>query len=110
MDDFRWLDGDQLPSSTKGNGNNSVNHSAQSYHRWIPSDNLMGIGTFPFLGKQVSNLQAQSENQKSWQNYQVSDHLKLYQEQQQFQKINQKSIGLPKQYEGEFFWEGRFFV
>ncbi|KAK9290918.1 hypothetical protein L1049_009097 [Liquidambar formosana] len=112
MDDYSWLDGYKLPSSTQGTGfNNFINHSAQTFNHASMSNGLTGTLSFPFPGKQVLDLQAQVENQKNWRDYQFPDHLKLYQEQQQqLQKGNQHSIPLPEQYQGQSLWEGRFIV
>ncbi|KAL5546596.1 hypothetical protein UlMin_006283 [Ulmus minor] len=97
--DFTGLDGVQLQSSIKS--------TAQSYNR---NNNLMGL-TFPFPGKQVPTLQAQFESQKNWQDFQVPNHLKHYQEQQQqhLQKVNQ-DLMLSEQYQGQSLWESRFIV
>uniref|UniRef100_A0A5B6YJ44 Protein SMG7 n=1 Tax=Davidia involucrata TaxID=16924 RepID=A0A5B6YJ44_DAVIN len=110
MDDYSWLDGYQFPSSTHCIGfNNSINHSAQTYHPLSNCNSSMGMVSFPFPGKQVSTLQVQVENQKGWADYQLPEHLKLYQE-QQLKKGNQQSAVLPEQYQGQSLWEGRFFV
>uniref|UniRef100_A0A5B6YIL5 Protein SMG7 n=1 Tax=Davidia involucrata TaxID=16924 RepID=A0A5B6YIL5_DAVIN len=112
MDDYSWLDGYQLPSSTQGIGfNNSINYSAEAYHPLSKSNSSTGMVSFPFPGKQVSTLQVQVENQKGWPDYQFPEYLKLYQEQQhQLQKGYQQSAVLPEQYQGQSLWEGRFFV
>ncbi|XP_059646121.1 nonsense-mediated mRNA decay factor SMG7-like [Cornus florida] len=113
MDDYSWLDGYRFPSSTQGIGvNNSINHSAQAYHPPGKSNSSMGMVSFPFPGKQVSSLPVQRENQKGWQDFQLPEHLKQYQEQQQqLQKGNQQPVALPEQqYQGQSLWDGRFFV
>ncbi|GMP97762.1 hypothetical protein CsSME_00045897 [Camellia sinensis var. sinensis] len=111
IDDYSWLDGYQLPSSTQGIGfSNTINQSAEAYPV-SKINSSMGMVGFPFPGKQVSTLQVHGEKQNGWQDYQFSERLKLYQEQeQQFQKGNQQSITLPEQYQGQTLWEGRFFV
>lgn len=100
MDDYSWLDGYQLPSSTQGAGFN--NSGAQTFNHASKSKNLMENLSFPFPGKQIPALQVQGDNQK-WQDYQFSN-------QQQFQKGNQHFIPNPEQYQGQSLWEGRFFV
>ncbi|KAF5747941.1 protein SMG7-like [Tripterygium wilfordii] len=116
VDDYSWLDGYELPSSTKGSGyTNSSSLSAQSYHHVPVGSSPTGVVTsFPFPGKQFPSLQAQSENHISVQDYQVLDHLKLYQEQQMQQqllkKVNHQSGHLPEQYWGQLPREGHFFV
>ncbi|XP_028127388.1 protein SMG7-like isoform X3 [Camellia sinensis] len=101
IDDYSWLDGYQLPSSTQGIGfSNTINQSAEAYPV-SKINSSMGMVGFPFPGKQVSTLQVHGEKQNGWQDYQFSERLKLYQEQeQQFQKGNQQSITLPEQYQG----------
>ncbi|XP_028127389.1 protein SMG7-like isoform X4 [Camellia sinensis] len=100
IDDYSWLDGYQLPSSTQGIGfSNTINQSAEAYPV-SKINSSMGMVGFPFPGKQVSTLQVHGEKQNGWQDYQFSERLKLYQEQeQQFQKGNQQSITLPEQYQ-----------
>lgn len=111
-DDYSWLDGYQLPSSTQGaTFNNSINHSGQKLSHATWSNNTTGPASFPFPGKQVFGLQVQAENQYNWQDYQFPDNLKLFQEQhQQLEKGNQRSIPLPDQYQGQSLWEGHYFV
>lgn len=111
LDDYSWLDGYQLPSSTKGTGSDkSITHTAQSYYQ--ASKGNMGMTSFPFPGKQVQTSQAQVENQKNCQGYQAPDHLKVYHgwQQQQLVKVNQDSLPMPKLYQGQSFWDGNFFV
>ncbi|KAK6942181.1 Telomerase activating protein Est1-like, N-terminal [Dillenia turbinata] len=112
MDDYSWLDGYQMPSTMQGMGfSSSMNHPGQTIQNVNKGNNLGGL-SFPFPGKQVPGLQVQVGNQKGWQDYQFSDNLSVYQEQQQqqLQKGNLQSIPLPEQYQGQSLWEGRFFV
>ncbi|PSS33522.1 hypothetical protein CEY00_Acc03909 [Actinidia chinensis var. chinensis] len=108
MDDYSWLDGYMLPPG--GVFNNSQNQSVQSYHPVSKSNSSMGMVSFPFPGKQVSSLQDKVEKQEVWLDNQLSERLKLFQEQHQFHNGNQLSIALPEQYQGQSPWEGRFFV
>ncbi|KAK9128988.1 hypothetical protein Syun_017785 [Stephania yunnanensis] len=113
VDDYSWLDGYQLPSSTKvSTVNNSVNHATHLYpHAMSNISTMTDTISFPFPGKQASSVQLPLENQKTWSDYQVFEHLKLYQEQQQqLQQANQWSAPLPEQYHGQPMWPGRFFV
>ncbi|CAL5420683.1 unnamed protein product [Camellia sinensis] len=109
MDDYSWLDGYKLPSSTQGFAfNNSTTQSADTFRPAIKNNGSMGMVSFPFPGKQVSTLQVHAEKQKGWQDYQFSERLKLYHEQQQqLQKGNQQPVTLPEQYQGQFPWGGR---
>ncbi|GFY84661.1 telomerase activating protein Est1 [Actinidia rufa] len=108
MDDYSWLDGYMLPPG--GVFNNSQNQSVQSYLPVSKSNSSMGMVSFPFRGKQVSSLQDKVEKQEVWLDNQLSERLKLFQEQHQFHNGNQLSIALPEQYQGQSPWEGRFFV
>ncbi|XP_059668308.1 nonsense-mediated mRNA decay factor SMG7-like [Cornus florida] len=112
MDDYIWLDGYRLPSSTQGiRFNNSTNYSAHGDHLSSKSSSSLGTAGFPFPGKQVSTLQVQVENEKGWQDNQFPEHLRLYQDQQQqLQKGNQQSVAFPKHYQGQSIWAGHFVV
>nr|GMC86012.1 protein SMG7-like isoform X1 [Ipomoea batatas] len=111
MDDYSWLDGYQLPSTNQSSGYSTINQSVQASQP-PNSSNSMGMASFPFPGKQVSPLYVQADNQKGWPDFQMSEQMKLYQEQQQqqLQRGNQQTVALPQQYQGQSLWEGRFFV
>ncbi|CAA3029079.1 Hypothetical predicted protein [Olea europaea subsp. europaea] len=109
MDDYSWLDGYQLSSSNQSLGfNHSINNSGLMFGSVSNNNNSsMGMSSFPFPGKQVSTLQIQGEKQ----DHQFSEHMKVYQEQQQqLQRGDKKSVALPQQYQGQPLWEGHFFV
>ncbi|KAJ4970371.1 hypothetical protein NE237_003470 [Protea cynaroides] len=112
VDDYSWLDGYQLSSSTKGITQNSMNHMTSLTPHLMSSSGLTGAMNFPFPGKQAPNVQVQVENQKIWQEYQLQEQLKLYQGQQhqQLQHGNQQFTPLPEEYQGQSLWTGRFFV
>ncbi|KAM1116478.1 hypothetical protein TB2_006872 [Malus domestica] len=117
MDDYSWLDGYQMPSSTKVNGlNNYVNYSSHSNpHSFTNSNGLSGAVNFPFPGKQGTPMQLPGENQKSWQDFQRLDDLKLHhemqlQQQQQLVNGNQHPNPQPEQCQGQSLWMGRHFV
>lgn len=111
MDDYSWLDGYQLPAVNRSIGfSTTVNNSGQMYNAANKNNTSMGMASFPFPGKQVSTLQSVMENQKGWQDYQLSEQMKLFQEQQQqLQKGKQQTATLPQQYQGQSLWEGHFF-
>ncbi|KAL5764557.1 hypothetical protein ACOSP7_016913 [Xanthoceras sorbifolium] len=116
MDDYSWLDGYQLPSSTKGSGlGSSVNYPSHANPQYMSNSNgLSETVSFPFPGKQVPAPQFQVEKQKGWQGYQTLEHLKLQHEQQpqqqQLTNGNQQFTPLPEQYQGQSIWTGRYFV
>ncbi|KAF9592218.1 hypothetical protein IFM89_012794 [Coptis chinensis] len=113
VDDYSWLDGYNLSSTMGMAPNNSINHPALMYpHVMNGKSNTTGTINFPFPGKQVPTMAVQDENQKNWQDYQLLEQLKIYQEQQQqqLQQANQQSALLPEQYQGQSLWSGRFFV
>ncbi|XP_042479617.1 protein SMG7 isoform X1 [Macadamia integrifolia] len=109
MDDYSWLDGYQLSSTAKSITQNSMNHMTNLTPHLMSSSALTGAINFPFPGKQAPNVQVQVENQKSWQEYQLQEQMKLYQG-QQLQHGNQQFTPLPEQYQGQSLWAGRFFV
>ncbi|KAL5720081.1 hypothetical protein ACHQM5_012784 [Ranunculus cassubicifolius] len=116
VDDYSWLDGYHLSSSDTGmNPNNSVNHSTGLYpHVMNDNSGLTGTVNFPFPGKQVPSMQAQDQSQKTWQDYQLLEQLKIYQELQQQQQLqaqtNPQSALLPELNQGQSLWSGNFFV
>lgn len=112
MDDYSWLDGYQLSASNQSVAfTNSVNQLGLTFPSVSKSNDPMGVAAFPFPGKQVSALQAPSENQNGWPDYHFPEHMKQYEEQQQpFQKANQQPVGPPQQYHGQSLRDGRFFV
>ncbi|KAK1587437.1 hypothetical protein Q3G72_012811 [Acer saccharum] len=61
MDDYSWLDGYQLPSSTKGSGlGSSINYPSHANPQYMSNNNgLNGTVSFPFPGKQVPAPQFQ---------------------------------------------------
>ncbi|KAL0290859.1 UNVERIFIED_CONTAM: protein SMG7 [Sesamum angustifolium] len=86
MDDYSWLDGYPLSSLNQSVGfGDSYNQVGPAFHSVNKNNGSMGLTSFPFPGKQVASLQVQSENQKGWQDYQLSDG----EHQQQFQKNGQ---------------------
>ena len=121
MDDYSWLDGYQVPSSTKSSGlSNSINYPSHSNpHPVTVSNGLSGTMNFPFPGKQAPTMQFHSE-QKGWQDFSMLDNLKLQHEQQlqlQLQQQQQQIINgnqhfnlLPEQHQGQPGWNGRYFV
>ncbi|KAK2640983.1 hypothetical protein Ddye_022746 [Dipteronia dyeriana] len=116
MDDYSWLDGYQLPSSTKGSGlGSSINYPSHANPQYVSNNNgLNGTVSFPFPGKQVPAPQFPVEKQNGWQDYQTVEHLKLQHEQQMQQQQlingNQPFTPLPEQYQGQSIWTGRYFV
>ncbi|XP_073014667.1 nonsense-mediated mRNA decay factor SMG7-like [Primulina eburnea] len=128
MDDYSWLDGYHFPSSNKSVGfSNSLNLVGPTIHSVSNGNGSVGTASFPFPGKQLSALQVKSENQKSLGDYQFSENMKLYDEQQQqfhnrnqqpigpVQQFkgpsgNQQTVGAAQQYQGQSLWDGRFFV
>ncbi|XP_044505522.1 protein SMG7-like [Mangifera indica] len=114
MDDYSWLDGYQLPSST--GGLSSINYPLHANPQYIGNSNGMtGTVSFPFPGKQSPAMQFQVEKQKGWQDFQTLEHLKLQndqqlqQQQQQLVNGNQR-FALPEQYHGQSIWASRYFV
>uniref|UniRef100_A0A2P2LEV0 DNA/RNA-binding domain-containing protein n=2 Tax=Rhizophora mucronata TaxID=61149 RepID=A0A2P2LEV0_RHIMU len=116
LDDYSWLDGYQLPSSTKGSLlNSSTNFASHIAPQYVNSNNgLSGTVSFPFPGKQVPPVQFPVEKQNGWQNYQALEHLRVQEEQhlqqQQLMNGNQQITALPEQYPGQSLWGGHYIV
>ncbi|XP_050369105.1 nonsense-mediated mRNA decay factor SMG7 [Argentina anserina] len=117
MDDYSWLDGYHVPSSTKGNMfSSSLNYSSHPNLHRVPNGNgLNGPVNFPFPGKQGLSMPFQAENQKSQQDFHMLEDLKLHhemqlQQQQQFVNGNPQLNPQPEQYQGQPVWTGRYFV
>ncbi|CAL0307466.1 unnamed protein product [Lupinus luteus] len=114
MDDYSWLDGYQLPSSTKGLGPNGSLAYPQSNPHQVINNGLSVTDNFPFPGKNVTST-LQMEKQNGWQDYQSSELLKTHHDQQQQPQKqltagNQHFTTLPKQFQGQPIWTGRYFV
>ncbi|XWS73649.1 hypothetical protein CRYUN_Cryun02cG0146800 [Craigia yunnanensis] len=117
MDDYSWLDGYQLTSSSKGSGlDSSLNYVSHGDPQYVnnSSNGLTGTVSFPFPGKQVPTVQFQMEKQKGWQDYHTLEYPKIQHEQkfqqQQLMNGNQQFTSLPEQYQGHSVWTGRYFV
>ncbi|GAV62120.1 EST1_DNA_bind domain-containing protein/EST1 domain-containing protein [Cephalotus follicularis] len=115
MDDYSWLDGYQLPSSTKGSVlSGSIYPSHANPHYISNSNGFTGTVSFPFPGKQVPAVQFQGEKQMGWQDFPSIENLKVQNEQQLQQQHlpngNQQFTTLPEQYQGQSVWTGRYFV
>ncbi|KAG9147567.1 hypothetical protein Leryth_007360 [Lithospermum erythrorhizon] len=112
MDDYRWLDDYQFPTSNLSNGfDKSLHSTLHSYNTMSNGNTSIGILNFPFPGKQMSTMHVQMENPNGWPESQLSAQSKLQQEQQQqLQRQNQQSVALPQQYKGQSLWEGHSLV
>lgn len=118
MDDYSWLDGYQLPSSTKDAAANAVHLTSHMNAQQIGVSNMLSatISSFPFPGKQVPNVQSPIGKQKGWPDFQVLEQLKQHNEQhlQPHQQLvnggSQLFTSLPEQYPGQSIWTGRYFM
>ncbi|RZB42320.1 protein SMG7-like [Glycine soja] len=114
MDDYSWLDGYHLHSSTKGLGSNGPLNYSQSNSQQVSNNGLSPTASFPFPGKQVPPVPLQVEKQNGWQDYQTYDLLKSHHGQQlqpqQLTTGNQQFSPLPEQFQGQSMWTGRYFV
>ncbi|GAB2267140.1 hypothetical protein Dimus_002125 [Dionaea muscipula] len=114
MDDYSWLDGYQMPSSTQGVGFKTLpKFTGQALDGVSKTSSTTGVVTFPFPGKQYSVLRDPVDNTHVWQDSRLSEHMKLYQEQSPqhlFRKDNQQLLSLPQQCQGQSLWEGHFLV
>ncbi|XP_022930346.1 protein SMG7-like [Cucurbita moschata] len=116
MDDYSWLDGYQLPSSTKDSANATHLTSHMNAQQIGGSNVLSAAISFPFPGKQVPNVQSPIGKQKGWPDFQVLENLKQHNEQhlQPHQQLvnggSQLFTPLPEQYPGQSIWTGRYFM
>ncbi|CAI9787512.1 unnamed protein product [Fraxinus pennsylvanica] len=110
INEYSWLDGYELTSNQSAGFNNSINHVGPTFPSASKNSGSMGMTNFPFPGKQVSMMQAQSENQKSWLDYQLPEDLMQYQEQQQQIHGGNQHYARPQKYQGQSPLESHFFV
>lgn len=116
VDDYSWLDGYQLPSSTKETANAMHLASHMNAQQIGGSNVLSATISFPFPGKQVPNVQSPIGKQKGWPDFQALEHLKQHNEQhvQPHQQLvnggSQLFTTLPEQYPGQSIWTGRYFM
>ncbi|WJX31948.1 hypothetical protein P8452_20332 [Trifolium repens] len=115
MDDYGWLDGYRLDSSTNGLGTNGPLAYSQSNSHQVSNNGFSGTVSFPFPGKQFPSVPLQVEKQNGWHEYQTYEHLKSHtnqqlQPQQQLTNGNQQFSPLPEQFQGQSIWTGRYFV
>ncbi|KAJ7964984.1 Protein SMG7 [Quillaja saponaria] len=110
LDDYSWLDGYKLPSSTKSLGpGGPITYSHINSQQISNSNGLSGTGNFPFPGKQVPPMSFQVEKQNGQQDYQTYDYVKAHHEQhlQPLQLIktgDQHFPPMPEQFQGNSIW------
>ncbi|XP_054797755.1 nonsense-mediated mRNA decay factor SMG7 [Prosopis cineraria] len=116
LDDYSWLNGYQLPPSTKGLGSNGpLTYSHSNSQQVLNNNGLGGTVSFPFPGKQVPPVPLDGEKQNIWQDYHTPEPSKIHHNQQlqphqQFAAGNQQFTPLPEQFQGQSTWTGRYFV
>ncbi|ESW13493.1 hypothetical protein PHAVU_008G201200 [Phaseolus vulgaris] len=112
MDDYSWLDGYQLPVSTKGLGPNGPLTWSQSNSHQVGNNGLSGPVSFSYTGKQIPSLQVEKQN--GWQDQQTFELLKTHQNQQLQPQVltngNHHFTPLPEQFQGQSIWTGQYFV
>ncbi|XP_054818971.1 LOW QUALITY PROTEIN: nonsense-mediated mRNA decay factor SMG7-like [Prosopis cineraria] len=116
LDDYSWLDGYQLPTSTKALvPNGHVTCSQSNSHQVSDNNGLSMTVSFPFPGKQIPSAPSQVEKQNGWLGYQTHGLAKARQD-QQLQPQQQLTTGNPhftsmsEQFQGQSIWTGRYFV
>ncbi|RRT64250.1 hypothetical protein B296_00041970 [Ensete ventricosum] len=111
VDDYSWLD-DVQSSSTKAMG--TANSSNQKTHRF-PYVNMnsttasSAASSFPFPGKQVSNVQNQVADEQKWCDFQLYEQLKAYNG-QKLQQLNPQQSLPPEQHQAQSLWSSPYFV
>ncbi|BAT80863.1 Protein SMG7 SMG7-like protein [Vigna angularis] len=112
MDDYSWLDGYQLPVSTKGLGPNGPLICSQSNSHQVGNNGLNGVVSFSHTGKQIPSLQVEKQN--GWHDHRTFELLKAHQNQQLQPQVltngNQHLTPLPEQFQGQSIWTGQHFV
>ncbi|XP_042399856.1 protein SMG7-like [Zingiber officinale] len=110
IDDYSWLDTSR--SSTKSMG---VDNSFDKITHRIPCINTSNttpfatVSTFPFPGKQVSNVQSEIVDGRRWHDFQLFEQLKPFNVQQN-QHSNPQQTLLPEQYKAQSLWSNQYFV
>ncbi|XP_058788316.1 nonsense-mediated mRNA decay factor SMG7 [Vicia villosa] len=115
VDDYGWLDGYHLDSSTTSLSSNGPQAYAQSNSHQVSNNGFSGMVSFPFPGKKFPSVPLQVEKQNGWHEYQSHEHLKSHadqqpQPQQQLTNGNQQFSPLPEQFQGQSIWTGRYLV
>ncbi|KAG0502516.1 hypothetical protein HPP92_002588 [Vanilla planifolia] len=108
IDDYGWLDG---YDPTKELIETSVAH-ASVMHPYTSADSgsaFGGIRGFPFPGKQFPPVQNDVINDKSWQNFQIFEHLLPYAE-QNLPQTSLKPALPPERNQAQSQWSSRYFV
>ncbi|CAL9075195.1 unnamed protein product [Musa textilis] len=111
VDDYSWLD-DVHSSSTKAMG--MANSSDQNMHRF-PYVNMnstiasSAASSFPFPGKQVSNVLTQVADEQKWCDFQLFEQLKAYNG-QKLQQLNPQQSLPPEQHQAQSLWSSPYFV
>ncbi|RZR83766.1 hypothetical protein BHM03_00010457 [Ensete ventricosum] len=111
VDDYSWLD-DVQSSSTKAMG--TANSSNQKTHRF-PYVNMnsttasSAASSFPFPGKQVSNVQNQVADEQKWCDFQLYEQLKAHNG-QKLQQLNPQQSLPPEQHQAQSLWSSPYFV
>ncbi|KAK1323987.1 Protein SMG7 [Acorus calamus] len=108
-DDYSWLDGYQFSSTTGMGTEKSLAHMPELAPQ-IPakSNNMAGMLSFPFPGKQIPTMQALVDHGKRPLDSQFIENRKLYTEKQLYQEPQLDT--LPGQYQEQSLWAGRYFV
>ncbi|KAL2316875.1 hypothetical protein Fmac_030751 [Flemingia macrophylla] len=109
MDDYSWLDGYQLPASTKGIGSNGPLTYSRSNSQQVGNNGLSGTAGFPFPGKQIPST-PQVEKQNGWQDYQTYELVKAHRNQQLQSQLFTTGNQLPEQFQVQSIWTGQYFV
>lgn len=115
MDDYGWLDGYHLDSSSNDLGPTGPLGYSQSNSHKVSNNGFSGTVSFPFPGKQFPSVPLQVEKQNGWHEYQTYEHLKSHadqqlQPQQQLTNGNQQFPPHPEKFQGQSIWTGRYLV
>ncbi|AET00210.1 telomerase activating protein Est1 [Medicago truncatula] len=111
MDDYSWLDGYQLPSSTKALCPDGPMTYTQTNTQQINNNILSGPACFPFPGKLLPSAM-QGGMQNGWHTSELlkAHHQQQLQPPQPLTNGNQHFTSLPEQFQGQSIWTGRYLV
>ncbi|CAL9063155.1 unnamed protein product [Musa banksii] len=111
IDDYSWLDGCRSSSSKVMGIENSFDQITYRlpYVSTASSTAFTSVSSFPFPGKQVSNVQTQVVDEQKWHDFQLFEQLKAYNG-QKLQQSNPQHTLPPENCHAQSLWSGSYFV
>lgn len=111
IDDYSWLDGCRSSSSKVMGIENSFDQITYRLPYVSPASStaFTSVSSFPFPGKQVSNVQTQVVDEQKWHDFQLFEQLKAYNG-QKLQQSNPQHTLPPENCHAQSLWSGSYFV